>query len=159
MGQRVASHQSTSQQFGGMLTSLPPPSTLRDDETTKRSGGDKPVLVVDDERDFREGIQKLLESSGFEVYTAINGQDALEVLTTIPRPGIILLDLMMPVMNGHQLIKALHADPRYADIPLVAVTAAPVSLRGVSAFLHKPPDLDELLAVVEHACRHNRSGD
>lgn len=111
-----------------------------------------PVLIVDDERDFREGLQNLIADAGYEVHTASHGKDALEVLSVIPRPGLILLDLMMPVMNGHQLLQVLREDPAYRDIPVIVVSAAPVTVRGVMAFLKKPPDLDDLLAHVAHLC-------
>lgn len=112
----------------------------------------KPVLIVDDERDFREGLQQLIAASGYEVFTASNGKDALELLAVIPTPGVIFTDLMMPVMNGHQLLGALAQNPALAQIPVVMVSAAPVSVRGVAAFLKKPPDLDELLNTARHYC-------
>jgi len=116
----------------------------------------KPVLLVDDERDFREGIQQLLITDGFDVHTAVDGNDALKVLSTLPRPGLILLDLMMPGMNGHELLKELGRRPEYRDIPVVVLSAAPVTVRGVTAFLKKPPDLDELMETVGHFCSRVR---
>ena len=112
----------------------------------------KPVLVVDDDQDFREGIQNLLMGEGSEVFTASNGQDALDVLSAAPAPGLILLDLMMPVMSGHQFLRAIETHQAYSSIPVVVLTAAPVTLKGVAGFLKKPPDLDELISIVQHYC-------
>lgn len=112
----------------------------------------KPVLVVDDDRDIREGLQQLLESEGHTVFTASDGQDALEVLATIPRPGMVLLDLMMPRMNGHRFIQMVREDAALANLPIVVLTAAPVSVKDVAGLLRKPPDLDELLKIVERYC-------
>ena len=112
----------------------------------------KPVLVVDDDRDIREGLQALLESEGHTVFTASDGQDALDLLATIPRPGLVLLDLMMPGMNGHRFIQAARADPALEDLSIVVLTAAPVAVQGVAGLLRKPPDLDELLRIVDRFC-------
>jgi CheY-like chemotaxis protein len=113
----------------------------------------KPVLVVDDDRDIREGLQQLLESEGHTVFTASDGQDALDVLGTIPRPGVVLLDLMMPRMNGHKFIQTARANAALADLPIVVLTAAPVTVKDVAGFLRKPPDLDDLLRIVDHFCQ------
>ena len=112
----------------------------------------KPVLIVDDERELREGLQQLLEMEGSPVLTAVNGKDALDLLPHIPRPGLVLLDLMMPVMSGHQFLQALRASAEWSDLPVVVLSAAPVSVKGVAAFLRKPPDLDELISTARHFC-------
>lgn len=114
------------------------------------------VMVVDDERAVREGLQQLLEMEGYPVVTAVHGQDALDLLGHMPKPGVILLDLMMPVMSGHQFLARLREQRELADIPVVALSAAPVTLKGVSAFLRKPPDLDELLSFAKHFCADER---
>src|SRR3970040_1198098 len=103
--------------------------------------GRRPVLAGDDERDSREVLQELLESEGHTVCTASDGQDALEVLRTIPRPGVVLLDLMMPRMNGHRFIQAVRESGALADLSIVVLTAAPVAVTDVAGLLRKPPDL------------------
>jgi CheY-like chemotaxis protein len=113
----------------------------------------KPVLIVDDDRDIREGLQELLEAEGHSVFTASDGQDALERLGTMPRPGLVLLDLMMPRMNGQQFIQRVRGDAAMADLSIVVLTAAPVTvLKGVQGLLHKPPDVDDLIKLVDRFC-------
>jgi two-component system, OmpR family, response regulator CpxR len=112
----------------------------------------KPVLIVDDDRDIREGLQELLESEGNQVFTASDGQDALDVLGTMPRPGLVLLDLMMPRMNGQRFIERVRGDPKTADLAIVVLTAAPAKVSGVAGLLRKPPDVDELIKIVDRFC-------
>jgi two-component system, chemotaxis family, chemotaxis protein CheY len=110
------------------------------------------VLVVEDDTDIREVVASALASEGFQVYQADSGARALELLREIPHPSLILADLMMPVMNGWDLIKALSQDDRLATLPVVIVSAvdeqAPEGFRRVK----KPFDLDELLKIVSELC-------
>ena len=85
----------------------------------KRTGR---ILVVDDDPDLREFLQLMLTSMGFEVTSAANGQDALEVMEG-PCPDLILLDMKMPVMNGWEFCRALEG--RDSRPPIVVLTAAP----------------------------------
>ena len=113
----------------------------------------RPVLVVDDDRSIREGIQSVLESEGHQAFGAANGREALEVLRRIPRPGLILLDLMMPVMNGWELLEALRADADFATIPVVVVSAVSERRKiDASRVLRKPVAVGTLLGVVEELC-------
>src|SRR5215510_3339584 len=82
------------------------------------------VLIVEDDRDTREMLARFLELEGFEVREAANGQLALETLHENGATCVILLDLMMPVMNGWQFRLAQVMDPDIAEIPVVVVTAA-----------------------------------
>jgi serine/threonine protein kinase/CheY-like chemotaxis protein/DNA-binding MarR family transcriptional regulator len=112
-----------------------------------------PVLVVEDDRSIREGIQAVLESEGHQAFCAANGREALDLLRRIPRPGLILLDLMMPVMNGWELLEALRADDEFATIPVVVVSA--VSERSkvaASRVLRKPVEVGTLISIVEELC-------
>jgi CheY-like chemotaxis protein len=111
-----------------------------------------PVLIVEDDFDIRETLQQLIECGGYPVLTAANGQDALDLLGSAPRPGLILLDLMMPVMSGYRFLTELRRHPTLADVPVVVVTAAPVQVANVAGILRKPPELEELIRVVEHFC-------
>ncbi|NIR29630.1 MAG: response regulator [Gammaproteobacteria bacterium] len=110
------------------------------------------VLIVEDEAATREWLRRLLVEEGFEVTEAENGRVALERLGE-SRPDLILLDLIMPQMDGFEFLSALRRVPGYADVPVIVVTAAELSEedrrqldRGVDSVLHKAAyDQDELL--------------
>jgi CheY-like chemotaxis protein len=108
--------------------------------------------VVEDEADIREIVATALAAEGFQVYQADTGARALELLREIPHPSLILADLMMPVMNGWELIKALSRDDRLATLPVVVISAvdegSPQGFRRV----RKPFDLDELIRIVSELC-------
>jgi len=111
------------------------------------------VLVVDDDRDLRELLAAMLTSAGFEVLTAENGAAALSVLRTVI-PDLIVLDLMMPVMNGWQFREAQSAVPDYSRIPVVCLSGHhaarhQASTLGITACVVKPFEIDELLGVVQ----------
>jgi CheY-like chemotaxis protein len=110
------------------------------------------VLIVEDDDDIREVVAGALGNEGFQVYQANSGARALELLREIPHPSLILADLMMPVMDGWDLIKALSHDDRLATLPVVVVSAvdqeAPHGFRRVK----KPFDLDELVRIVAELC-------
>jgi len=100
-------------------------------------------------------MRAMLDAEGFEAAVAPNGRAALDALRDQPRPHVILLDLMMPVMDGWRFRECQKQDPDLADIPVIVVTAAPDSvLRGLSAtaILHKPLDFDSLLETVRSYC-------
>ena len=111
----------------------------------------KDVLVVDDDLDVCTIIQDVLESEGCQVTVAHNGVEALQVLEQ-HRPDIILLDLMMPVMDGWEVLARLKNQPRWQGIPVVVVSANLRSRRPAEpavAALPKPFDITELTQVVE----------
>jgi CheY-like chemotaxis protein len=114
------------------------------------------ILVVDDDPDIRDSLGALLEAEGYVVELASNGQEALEYLAkgTGP-PCLILLDLMMPVLDGHGFLRQRTADPALAAIPVVVITAAGEHRsRGVQAsdVLPKPLDVGRLLVAVQQYC-------
>ena len=108
------------------------------------------VLVVDDDEAVRTTLAEVLRESGYDVRCASNGQQAMETLETYPHPCVMLLDLMMPVMSGWEVLEALHGDARFDDMPVVVVSAMTAS--GVKACLHKPIELDLLLDTVGRYC-------
>lgn len=116
------------------------------------------VLIVDDEFGLAEMAGELLSMLGYSVTTAINGKLALASLNQT-RPDIILLDVMMPIMSGSDVLRALKADPDHASIPVVMMSAAgsevlAAELRPlIAGFLHKPFTYDELTAVLQTALR------
>lgn len=114
----------------------------------------KTVLIVDDEEAIRETLRMTLELEGYEVHTAEHGRAALEALEGTPRPGVILVDLMMPIMNGWDFIAAVMQDCRFSTIPILVLTAFPDRAGALPAqsVLSKPISLDVLLSVVHDYC-------
>lgn len=112
------------------------------------------LLVVDDDADLRELLRELLELQGYAVTTANNGQDALTLLRQPLRPAMILLDLMMPIMDGNHFLLEQGKDPHLATIPVVTMTAGR-NLEHLAAgrpLLTKPFSFDVLLTTVERYC-------
>jgi len=115
------------------------------------------VMIVEDDRDTREMLARFLELEGFDVREAANGQLALEALREDSRTCVILLDLMMPVMNGWQFRERQLEDTVLAEIPLVVITAdgnAAIKAKELSAddYLQKPLRPEKLLATVARYC-------
>lgn len=114
----------------------------------------KSILIIEDEKAIQEVLKDAIELEGYNVSTADNGQEGLNILPRMPTPCLILLDLMMPVMNGWQFAEAISKDMVLATIPIVIVTAygdraGLIPSKGV---LKKPVDLDTLLNVVKKWC-------
>jgi CheY-like chemotaxis protein len=104
------------------------------------------VEVVDDDDDIREGLRELLEDEGYTVRTAADGREALEQMTA-HRPCVLLLDLMMPKMNGWQVVQEMRA--RKLEVPVCVVTAMRQNApEDVLCVLPKPVDIARLLSVV-----------
>ncbi len=112
------------------------------------------ILLVDDERPTREFLAQALADEGHHVLQAFHGQDALRLIAAGPdRPDLVLSDVMMPLMGGVELCRALKADPATAGIPVILMSAgAPRATVGSAAdgFLAKPFHLDALEALVAH---------
>lgn len=110
----------------------------------------KPILVVDDDADIRETVADVLDHLGYSVITAENGRVALDLLRAGPPPALILLDLMMPDMDGWEFLSELRASPPFESVPVVILSAMDRARGPAEAgYLRKPFDLDDLLAVVE----------
>lgn len=115
------------------------------------------ILVVEDNSDIREAMVCGLEAEGYDVKSAVDGVDALDVLRSTPRPALILLDMLMPRMNGWELVDALRKDPASptASIPIVAVTATSEKVHrtpeGLQGVLRKPFELATLSQMVRDA--------
>lgn len=110
------------------------------------------ILLVEDDAAIRETVSECLVSEGYRVDCAEHGAEALTRLVEGERPSLLLLDLVMPVMNGAELVARVRREPRLASVPTLLMTAAIAapgsSLPTVDATLVKPFDLDELLDVV-----------
>jgi CheY-like chemotaxis protein len=119
-----------------------------------------PVLIVEDDADLREMMAQLLTLEGFRTETAANGRDALDYLKRGDQPDLILLDLMMPVMDGWEFRRRQTQDPELARVPVVVLSALAQSRAadiGGAAFLKKPLDFDRLLSLVRHYCNHHHA--
>ncbi len=110
------------------------------------------ILLVEDDSGIRDSVVELLEAEGYAVAAAANGSDALEWLAREAPPDMLLVDLVMPMMSGGELLERVRADPRLAAIPAVLMTAAIPSPRApvpaADAVLAKPFELDALLDLV-----------
>src|SRR5438067_8037587 len=115
------------------------------------------VMIVEDDPDTREMLERFLQLEGFDVRTAANGELALKALEADSSLCVILLDLMMPVMNGWQFRQAQASDPKLARIPVVVVTASgsreDIPVIEADGWLSKPVDFDRLLATIEPLCQ------
>jgi len=110
------------------------------------------VLVVDDDEDIRESLRLILEDEGFSVRLAADGAEAVAEMEAQP-PCFVILDLMMPVMDGWEVAGRMHDEERLSTIPVCVVTATPEWAPSDSAcVLRKPIDVDALLAVVRENC-------
>lgn len=117
------------------------------------------VMVVEDDQDVRQAISEVLEDNAYRSLTASNGQEAMDELRSgAQRPCLILLDIMMPIMDGWQFRSLQQQDPQLSDIPIVVLTAhADIQEAGrrmqAAACLKKPVQLASLLATVDQICR------
>jgi DNA-binding response OmpR family regulator len=120
------------------------------------------ILIVDDDPPTRETLTTLLSDGSYELVTATNGTEALTIASEL-LPDLILLDVMMPVVDGFEVCRRLRADPRLAEVPIIMLTALDdraSRLRGLEAgaddFLNKPFDGSELRTRVRTITRLNR---
>ncbi len=112
------------------------------------------VLLVEDDEDIRETLCEFLTGQGFEVETAENGQLGLHCLEK-HKPGLVLLDLMMPVMNGWEFLEKKKTEPpAISKVPVLVISAVPGQpyVPGALATLKKPIDLRRLMDFVELYC-------
>jgi len=111
------------------------------------------ILVVDDEPLIAMALQAALEDEGYQVVTAANGKQGLERLAEAPRPELVLLDMMMPVMNGPAMLKAMVADRNLGSIPVIVLSSLPeeavlARTTGVALILRKPYTVNSLLSAI-----------
>lgn len=115
----------------------------------------KKILIVDDEQDIVETLKFILEAHGYTCFCAYNGEDGLNLAKEII-PNLIILDVMMPKINGYKISRLLKYDNKYKDIPIIMVTARSQEQdkligeeTGVNEYISKPFELEEILAVVK----------
>ena len=110
----------------------------------------KRLLIVDDELAIIEALQDILSVEGYDVATAFNGAEGLHRMAEA-KPDLVLLDLMMPVMDGREMLRRMREDSGLRDIPVVVMSAGRISdeeRRSSARFLAKPFELDVLLDTI-----------
>jgi DNA-binding response OmpR family regulator len=119
-------------------------------DSTRRSGHGRPmVLVVDDDDEIRESLGEAVQLEGYEVREAKDGAEAIEIMMASP-PALLLLDLMMPGMNGWQVLDAMERNRRLAAVPAFIVTAVPnvSEVRSGYPIFTKPIQLDRMMRTI-----------
>jgi CheY-like chemotaxis protein len=116
--------------------------------------GDFTILIVEDDFDVRESLSEALRDEGYAIECAVDGEQALEYLRNGGRPGLILLDLMMPRMSGSEFRMVQKVDPQLQHLPVVLLSADGAMEEKAKALqtdgaLRKPIDLEQLLQVIE----------
>ena len=116
----------------------------------------KKILIVDDEMDIVETLRFFLEQEGYECITAFDGIEALNKARA-ENPGLILLDIMLPKMNGYKVARLLKFDEKYRHIPIIMLTAKTQDIdrvlgieTGADGYLTKPFDIKNLLNVIKN---------
>jgi CheY-like chemotaxis protein len=136
---------------------------LRPDEAAQEPTADVPstprrLLLVEDEAAIRESLKEALQDEGFEVVVGANGREALDILRHGLHPSAILLDVMMPVMDGWDFRHEQLSDPSLRDIPVLVVSASGFSREtirmqlGDIELIRKPVNFSELLGALRRAC-------
>ncbi|HEX9296951.1 MAG TPA: response regulator [Polyangiaceae bacterium] len=113
------------------------------------------VLVVDDDQDIRDALCELLREEGYRPVQAANGEEAFGYLNSREPPCVILLDLMMPVMDGWEFRRRQQRDPNFSKIPVVVITAAGsfgASSIAAERVLPKPLQLEQILEALQQYC-------
>ena len=115
----------------------------------------KPVLLVEDDTELRDALAEALADAGYLVSVASNGREGLDKIKDDPQPGVVLLDLLMPVMNGWEFCDVMKGNPKTAQVPIVVMSGAvshdPESpyFIGAEDFIAKPINMSDLLAKLE----------
>jgi CheY-like chemotaxis protein len=116
------------------------------------------ILLAEDHDDNRDALSMLIESEGFECVSVRDGREALARLQAGLRPCLILLDLLMPEMNGLEFRRAQLADPELASIPVAVISGGGLSMEaeaetlGITTFLRKPFDVPEFVGMLVDHC-------
>jgi two-component system, OmpR family, response regulator CpxR len=106
------------------------------------------ILLIEDEEDIRDAVATLLEMEGFRVAQCVNGEEAWAWLSAHPPPDLVLLDLMMPVMDGQALLSRLTRERMLEGVPIIVLSGSPFHPPGAVAYLRKPVAVDPLMDMV-----------
>lgn len=115
----------------------------------------KKILIVDDEQDIVESLKFVLENNNYTCYCAYNGEDGLQLAREL-MPDLIILDVMMPRINGYKISRLLKFDKKYKDIPILMVTARSQEEdkligeeTGADEYITKPFELDDVVNTIK----------
>lgn len=115
----------------------------------------KTLLIIDDDARNIFALTAVLKAKGFTCISALSGEEGIHILETNPAINIVLLDMMMPEMDGYEAVSIIRSNSKLANMPVIAVTAQAMvgdkekTLEaGASAYISKPVDVDELLKVL-----------
>lgn len=113
----------------------------------------KKILIVEDDISIRELLVEILEDQGYQVSSSVNGSEGIKAIES-SLPDLILMDVMMPVMDGYQFRKELMLNPEWSHIPIVAMSAQEQTRKklvdhGITNFINKPFELDHLIETVK----------
>jgi CheY-like chemotaxis protein len=113
----------------------------------------KPILIVEDDADIRDALRETLEEEGYTVAVASNGHEGLGYLEGNPEPALVLLDWMMPFMNGAEFCKAVASNPTLENLAIIVITADSraddkMQTRNVRTVLKKPLEVEDLIDAV-----------
>ncbi|MBC7428590.1 MAG: response regulator [Bacteriovorax sp.] len=110
------------------------------------------ILLVDDEKDILAALKELLEMEGYVVITALNGKTGLYLFHEF-KPDLIISDMMMPIMNGYEMIAHIRLDPTLSKVPIIVMSSAITLARVEDApwdyFIKKPYGIDDLLVIIK----------
>lgn len=108
------------------------------------------ILVIDDEPAIRDVLTALLQDEGYDVVTTSDGRLALDLLP-VEQPDLIILDIMMPILDGHEVYRRIRERPEWGRMPVIMMSAAvnpETAADGVALFLRKPFDIDQLVETI-----------
>jgi CheY-like chemotaxis protein len=110
------------------------------------------ILIVDDEADIRDSLEEFFVEEGYSVQTAADGAQGLAVLQRGELPCVVILDLLMPGVDGSQMYERMRADPKLCSVPVIISTSDPRRAPPGVLILKKPVSLTRLLNAVEEHC-------
>jgi CheY-like chemotaxis protein len=110
------------------------------------------VLIVDDDEGIRDTLREVIEMAGCSAATAANGAEALKMLAR-GHPCLVIVDLLMPVMSGEEMIRAMRKEPSLAALPILVSTSAPGHAPPGFPVLTKPIDIDKLWTWLRRTCK------
>src|SRR5438477_7398593 len=136
-----------------MVETFDPDVLVEPERAERRRAAGCEVLVVEDDPDLRETLVSILEQEGYRARAARDGREALEILAGGFRPAVLLIDLIMPIMDGWELCEALVQDPKLSSLPVVLMSASggplpPPRPTKLVRLLRKPFTFEQLVAAI-----------